>query len=196
MNAGYSIFTAEVASTFQEALLLDRMLTESDSKHERIFFLGYALENLRGTFFRQTMFAEFELAIHEVVERGEALSGDRLTEMYGELLKRFHGHDQGVVEIDDAYTVEWAYIPHFYYNFYVYQYATSVAASALLSERVLAGDAGAVDDFLDLLRAGGSDYAYDLMKDAGVDLATPEPYRALLRRMEGIMDEIETLLES
>jgi len=196
VNAGYSIFTAEVASTFQEALLLDRMLADSDSKEARIFFLGYALENLRGTFFRQTMFAEYELAIHEAVERGEALSGDRLTEMYGELLRRYHGHAENVVVIDDAYAVEWAYIPHFYYEFYVYQYATSVAASALLSERVLAGEAGAVDDYLNLLRAGGSDYAYDLMKQAGVDLATPEPYRALLRRMEGIMDEIEALLES
>ena len=196
VNAGYSIFTAEVASTFQEALLLDRMLAESDANLERIFFLGYALENLRGTFFRQTMFAEYELAIHEAVEQGEALSGDRLTEMYGELLRRYHGHEEKVVEIDDAYTVEWAYIPHFYYEFYVYQYATSVAASALLSERVLAGEDSAVDDFLNLLRAGGSDYAYDLMKQAGVDLATPEPYRALLRRMEGIMDEIEALLDS
>jgi oligoendopeptidase F len=196
VNAGYSIFTAEVASTFQEALLLDRMLTESDSRQERIFFLGYALENLRGTFFRQTMFAEFELAIHEAVERGEALSGDRLTEMYGELVRRYHGHDESVVVIVEAYTVEWAYIPHFYYDFYVYQYATSVAASALLSERVLAGEDGAVERYLDLLRAGGSDYAYDLMKQAGVDLATPAPYRALLRRMEGIMDEIEALLDS
>jgi oligoendopeptidase F len=172
------------------------MLTGSDSRQERIFYLGYALENLRGTFFRQTMFAEFELAIHEAVERGEALSGDRLTGMYGELLRRYHGHDESVVEIDDAYTVEWAYIPHFYYEFYVYQYATSVAGSALLSERVLSGEDGAVEHFLDLLRAGGSDYAYDLMKEAGIDLATPEPYRALLRRMEGIMDEIEALLDS
>jgi oligoendopeptidase F len=142
------------------------------------------------------MFAEYELVIHEAVERGEALSGDRLTEMYGKLLKRYHGHDQSVVVIDDPYTVEWAYIPHLYYEFYVYQYATSVAASALLSERVLADEEGAIDDFLNLLRAGGSDYAYNLMKQAGVDLATAEPYRALLRRMEGIMDEIEALLES
>ncbi len=196
VNAGYAIFTAEVSSTFQEALLLDRMLAAAESDEERIFFLGHALEGLRGTFFRQTMFAEYELAIHETVERGEALSGDRLTSMYAELLRRYHGQQQGVVTIDDSCTVEWAYIPHFYYNFYVYQYATAVAASALLSERVLAGEEGAADRFLDLLRAGGSDYAYVLMKEAGVDLATPEPYRALMRRMSGIMDEIESLLES
>ena len=194
VNAGYSIFTAEVASTFIEALLLDRMLKRSETDDERIFFLGHALEGLRGTFFRQTMFAEYELAIHEVVEGGEALSGDRLTAMYGELVRRYHGHDAGVVDIDGTYTVEWAYIPHFYYNFYVYQYATSVAASALMAEQLLAGDSGAGGRFLDLLRAGGSDYPYELMVRAGVDLGNPEPYRALLRRMEMIMDEIEALL--
>jgi len=194
-NAGYSIFTAEVASTFVEALLLDRMLSHAATKQERIFFLGHALEGLRGTFFRQTMFAEFELAIHEAVEQGEALSGDRLTAMYADLVRRYHGHDAQVVNVDDEFTVEWAYIPHFYYNFYVYQYATSVAASALLAEQVLSGDEGASRRFLDLLRAGGSDYAYDLMVGAGVDLAEADPYRALLRRMEGIMDEIETLLD-
>jgi oligoendopeptidase F len=195
VNAGYSIFTAEVASTFVEALLLNHMLGEADSDDQRIFFLGHALEGLRGTFFRQTMFAEFELAIHEAVEGGEALSGDRLTSMYAEIVRRYHGHDEGVLTVADAYTVEWAYIPHFYYDFYVYQYATSEAASALLSERVLSGEEGAVESFLDLLRAGGSDYPYDLMVRAGVDLAEPEPYRALLRRMEAIMDEIEELLD-
>ena len=194
VNAGYSIFTAEVASTFLEALLLERMLSRSNSDEERIFFLGHALEGLRGTFFRQTMFAEYELAIHEVVEGGDALSGDRLTSMYGELVRRYHGHDEGVVSVDEAYAVEWAYIPHFYYNFYVYQYATSVAASALMAERLLEGETGAGERFLDLLRAGGSDYPYELMVRAGVDLADPEPYRALLRRMEAIMDEIEALL--
>jgi len=195
-TAGYSIFTAEVASTLQEALLLDRMLREAGTPEDRLYYLGHALEGLRGTFFRQTMFAEFELAIHEVVERGEALSGERLTSMYGELLRRYHGHDEGVLTVDDAYTVEWAFIPHFYYDFYVYQYATSIAASSLLAEEVLGGVDGASDRVLSLLRAGGSDYPYELMRRVGVDLASPEPYRALLRRMSGIMDEIEALLEA
>jgi oligoendopeptidase F len=195
-TAGYSIFTAEVASTLQEALLLDRMLREAGTPEDRLYYLGHALEGLRGTFFRQTMFAEFELAIHEAVERGEALSGERLTSMYGELLRRYHGHDEGVLTVDDAYTVEWAFIPHFYYDFYVYQYATSIAASSLLAEEVLDAAEGASDRVLSLLRAGGSDYPYELMRRAGVDLATPEPYRALLRRMAGIMDEIEVLLEA
>lgn len=194
-TAGYSIFTAEVASTLQEALLLDRMLREAGSSEERLFYLGHALEGLRGTFFRQTMFAEFELAIHEAVERGEALSGERLTAMYAELLRRYHGHEEGVLTVDDAYTVEWAFIPHFYYDFYVFQYATSIAASSLLAEEVLDGTEGAADRVLALLRSGGSDYPYELMRKAGVDLASPDPYRALLRRMSAIMDEIEALLE-
>ena len=193
-TADYSIFIAEVASTFNEALLLRRSLDEAKSDDERISLLGSYVENLRGTFFRQTMFAEFELAIHEATERGEALTGARLSSMYGELLRRYHGHDQGVMRIDDAYTVEWAYIPHFYYNFYVYQYATSLAASTQLSRAVLAGDTSARDRYLALLKAGGSRYPYELLKEAGVDLATPAPYRALEAQMNWAMDEIEKII--
>ncbi len=193
-DAHYSIFTAEVASTFNEALLMDRMLADADSDDERLFFLGRALESLRGTFFRQTMFAEFELKIHEVVEGGDSLSADRFTKLYGELQRDYHGHDEGVLTVDGDYNVEWAYIPHFYYNFYVYQYATSLAASSLLVERVRRGENGAVEDYLALLESGGSEYPYDQLVEAGVDLATPEPYEALMRRMEGIMDEIEELV--
>jgi oligoendopeptidase F len=191
----YSIFTAEVASTFNEALLMDRMLAEADGDQERLFFLGRELEALRGTFFRQSMFAEFELRIHETVEQGDTLSADRFTKIYSELQRAYHGHDEGILTIDDAYAVEWAYIPHFYYNFYVYQYATSVAASSLLVERVRQGEDGAVGDYLELLASGGSEYPYDQLVEAGVDLATPGPYEALMRRMVGIMDEIETIVD-
>ena len=193
-TANYSIFIAEVASTFNEALLMEKMLGEAKSDDERLMLLGSYLETVRGTFFRQAMFAEFELAIHEVVERGEALTGARLSQMYGDLLRRYHGHDAGVVEIDDRYTVEWAYIPHFYYNYYVYQYATSLAASALFAEDVLAGKAGARDRYLGLLESGGSAYPYQLLRDAGVDLASPEPYRALEKRANWAVDEIEKIL--
>lgn len=193
-TADYSIFIAEVASTFNEALLLDRMLRQARGDDERLYYLGSYLEGLRGTFFRQTMFAEFELAIHEAVERGEALTGERLSAMYLELLRRYHGHEQGVVRIDDAYAVEWAYIPHFYYNFYVYQYATSLAASALLAQQVLAGEAGARERYLGLLEAGGSRYPHELLVGAGVDLASEAPYRALELRMTWVLDEIETIL--
>jgi oligoendopeptidase F len=193
-TADYPIFVAEVASTFNEALLLRRMLSQATTDDERLFLLGNYLENLRGTYFRQAMFAEFELAIHETAERGEALTGAKLTRMYGELLRRYHGSAEGVVRIPDEYTVEWAYIPHFYYNFYVYQYATSLAASAQLAREVLDGQPGAKDRYLGLLRAGGSRYPYELLKEAGVDLASPAPYRALEAQMNWAMDEIEKIV--
>jgi oligoendopeptidase F len=193
-TADYPTFVAEVASTFNEALLLQKMLAEAKSDDERLFLLGSSLENMRGTFFRQAMFAEFELAIHEAVEKDEALTGERLSRMYGDLLRRYHGHDQGVVRIDDAYTVEWAYIPHFYFNFYVYQYATSLAASALLARDVMDGKPGARERYLGLLEAGGSRYPYEMLKEAGVDLASPAPYRALETRMNWAMDEIEKIV--
>ncbi len=192
--AQYSIFTAEIASTCNEALLLDHMLKIAKDDDERLYYLGSALEGLRGTFFRQAMFAEFELRIHEEVEKGNALSGEGLTKIYGEILRRYHGDSEGVLKIDDLVTIEWAYIPHFYRNFYVYQYATSIAASQAFAERILAKEPGAVETYLGLLKAGGSDYPYDLVKKAGVDLATPEPYRALVRRMNAIMDQIEAIL--
>ena len=193
-TADYSIFVAEVASTFNEALLLDRMLKQATSDDQRLYYLGSYLEGLRGTFFRQTMFAEFELAIHEAGERGEALTSEKLSAMYGELLRRYHGHDAGVLRIDDAHTVEWAYIPHFYYNFYVYQYATSLAASTQLAREVMDGKPGARERYLGLLRAGGSRYPYELLREAGVDLATETPYRALVAQMNWAMDEIDTIV--
>ncbi|MCW8846249.1 MAG: oligoendopeptidase F [Gammaproteobacteria bacterium] len=195
-NYNYATFTAEIASTFNEALLLDHMLRVARDDDELLYYLGSALENIRGTFFRQTMFAEFELAIHEAQGRGEPLTGQKLTEIYKDLLRRYHGHDQGVMEIDDLYAIEWAYIPHFYNSFYVYQYATSIAASSLLAEKVLAGEEGALDRYMTLLKAGGSDYPYELLKRAGVDMATPDPYRATFDRMNMIMDKIEAILDT
>lgn len=194
VTANYAIFTAEIASTFNEALLLDRMLKAAKSDDERVFYLGSALEGLRGTFFRQTMFAEFEREIHAAVDAGEPLTGDQLTKRYCALLKRYHGAAEGVMTIDDAYCVEWAYIPHFYSSFYVYQYATAIAASSLFADRVVKGEPGALDRYLGLLRAGGSNDPYELVKAAGVDLATPAPYQSLVARMNKIMDEIEAIL--
>jgi oligoendopeptidase F len=193
-TADYSIFIAEVASTFNEALLLRRMLSQAANDDERMFLLGNYLENLRGTFFRQTMFAEFELAIHEAAEKGEALTGAKLTKIYGELLRRYHGSDQGIVRIPDEYTVEWAYIPHFYMDYYVYQYATSLAASSQLVREVLDGKPGARERYLGLLKSGGSRYPYELLKEAGVDLASPAPYKALEAQMNWAMDEIEKIV--
>ena len=141
VTSNYAIFIAEIASTFNEELLLQRVLKEAKSDSERLYYLGYALEQLRGTFYRQAMFAEFERNIHARVDKGEPLTGDALTKTYCEILKRYHGAKEGVVDIDDAYCVEWAYIPHFYNGFYVYQYATSIAASALFAQQVGEGRA-------------------------------------------------------
>ena len=191
----YSTFIAEIPSTSLELILQDYMNRNAASDDERLYYLGSALEGMRGTFFRQTMFAEFELALYEAAERGEALSGQRMSEIYGDLLRRYHGHDEGVVTIDDLYTNEWMFIPHFYLNMYVYQYATSqTAGTALYAKIVDEGEAG-VENFKDLLRAGGSDYPYTLLTNAGVDMATPAPYRAVVRKMNAIMDEMEEILE-
>jgi len=193
VNANYPIFIAEIASTLNEALLLDHMLKIAKDDDERMLYLGSALEGLRGTFFRQAMFAEFERDIHAHVDKGESLTGEAITGIYGDILRRYHGDKEGIVHIDDLYTVEWAYIPHFYRSYYVFQYATSIAASSLFATAILNGEPGAVERYLNLLRAGGSDYPYELVKKAGVDLASPAPYQAVVARMNRIMDEIEAI---
>ena len=191
----YSTFIAEIPSTSLELILQDYMSKHAESDDEKLYYLGSALESMRGTFFRQTMFAEFELSLYETVERGEALSGERISEIYGEILRRYHGHDEGVVIIDDLYTNEWMFVPHFYFNMYVFQYATSqTAGTALYARIVQEGEAG-VENYKNLLRAGGSDYPYTLLSNAGVDLAQPEPYRAVVAKMNAIMDEMERILE-
>jgi oligoendopeptidase F len=193
-TANYAIFVAEIASTLNEELLLEHMLKVAKGDDERLLYLGSALEGLRATFFRQAMFAEFEREVHARVDRGEPMTGDKLTKAYGEILRRYHGEREGVMKIDDLYAIEWAYIPHFYSNFYVYQYATSIAASSLFAQAILKGEPGARERYLKLLSSGGADYPYELVKAAGVDLATPAPYEALVARMNGIMDDIEAIL--
>ncbi len=194
-TVGYATFTAEVASTTNEVLLQEHMLAQDISDQERLFYLGTALEAVRGTFFRQVMFAEFELRIHEMVEAGEALSGEKMTAVYERLLRQYHGADAGVMTIDPAYAVEWAFIPHFYRNFYVFQYATSIAGGTRFAERFLTGDDQARDDYLAVLSAGGSRYAYELLREYRIDLATDAPYDALIARMDRVMDEIEAILD-
>ncbi|MEX0708524.1 MAG: oligoendopeptidase F [Woeseia sp.] len=194
-TAFYPTFIAEIPSTSLELILQDYMTSNAESIDEKLYYLGFGLESMRGTFFRQTMFAEFELALYEAVERGEALSGERISDMYGEILRRYHGHDKGVVVVDDLYANEWMFVPHFYYNMYVFQYATSQTAGTALYAKIKEDGEAGVENYKDLLRAGGSDYPYTLLKNAGVDLATPEPYRAVVTKMNAIMDEMERLLE-
>lgn len=190
-NSHYSIFVAEVASTFNEALLMEHMLRVIDDDRVRLSLLGNYLDGIRATVFRQTQFAEYELAIHETAERGESLTGDSLSELYGRMARLYYGHDAGVCHVDGEIDVEWAHIPHFYYNFYVYQYATSFTASSALAEQVLAGDRDATRRYLDLLRAGGSDYPIELLKKAGVDMTTSLPFDLTMQKMNRIMDRME-----
>ena len=189
----YSTFTAESASIANEMLLNDYMVKHAKTKAQKLYYLGQGVEFIRGSYFRQVMFAEFELAIHEEVEKGAPLSGGRLTDMYCSLLKRYFGDAQGEMKIDPAYCIEWAFVPHFYYNFYVWQYAPSSAGAAEFTDAIFKGGASARGRFLDLLKAGGSAYPYDLYKRAGLDMATPAPYQALAARMNRLMDEIEAL---
>ncbi|MCX7246945.1 MAG: oligoendopeptidase F [Burkholderiales bacterium] len=193
INAEYPTFTAEIASTTNELLLLDHMLKIAKDDSERMIFLDSALETLRGTFFRQAMFAAFERDIHARVDKGESLTGEALTKIYGNILKRYHGDAQGIVKIDELYSIEWAFIPHFYNRFYVFQYATSITAGAMFASEILNGKRLARERYLNILRAGGSRYPYELVKAAGVDLATAAPYQAIVGRMNSIMDQIEAI---
>ncbi|MDE1938062.1 MAG: oligoendopeptidase F family protein [Alphaproteobacteria bacterium] len=192
-TSNYSTFIAETASISNEMLLNDYMVAHAKSKAEKLYYLGQGLELIRTTFFRQTMFGEFQLAIHEEVEKGKALSGKRMTDIYCGLLKRYYGDAEGVTKINPAYCIEWAFIPHFYYGFYVYQYATSMAGAAAFTQAIERHDPGVRGRFITMLKAGGSDYPYDLYKKAGFDMATPAPYQALVARMNHLMDEIDAL---
>ena len=194
-TASYATFTAEIASITNEVLLQEHLLARDLTDRERLFYLGTALEAIRGTFFRQVMFAEFELAIHERVERGEALSGEKLNALYEELVRRYHASKEGVLAFDPTYAVEWAFVPHFYTNFYVFQYATSIAGGTMFAARFLDGDEDARRDYLAVLEAGGSRYAYELLREHGIDLATDAPYDALIARMNRVMDEMEAILD-
>jgi oligoendopeptidase F len=192
--ADYSIFVAEVASTFNETLLMHKMLEEIKDRDTRLSLLMNYLDGIKGTVFRQTQFADFELRIHKMAERGEPLTGDTLTKVYGDILKRYYGHDKGICRIDDLYAVEWAYVPHFYYNFYIYQYATSFTASTALAEEVFAGRPGAVQRYLDFISAGGSGYPIEILKKAGVDMTTAEPFHKTMAAMDRTIDQIEAIL--
>ena len=197
----YPIFVAEVASTLNENLLVHSMLQNAKSDDERLALLGSHLDGLRTTLFRQGLFAEFELRIHEMAQKGEPPNGENLTALYLKILRDTYGHDQGVCEVKEAYGAEWAYIPHLYYDFYVYQYATSVIASVKLADGIRA-EAKATppstarrDAYLKMLQAGSSRYAFDMLKEAGVDLTTPEPFAAAMRDMNGTIDAMEAILD-
>jgi oligoendopeptidase F len=189
--ANYSIFLAEVASTFNESLLLDFLISKSDSKAEKLYLLEKYLNNITSTFYRQVMFAEFEMQAYEKTENGEALTQDVLCKMYKEIFQKYWGP---AMVIDEEEEFTWARVPHFYYNFYVYQYATGFAASQVLANQVKSDGKEAIDKYLYFLKAGSSDYPINILKNAGVDMNSPEPVLAVTKKMNEILDEMESLL--
>ncbi len=193
-NADYSIFVAEVASTLNETLLQEHVQASAADPDQRTFLLGTFLDGVRATLFRQAMFAEFELGIHERVESGQALTGEELSASYLALLRDYHGHDRSVVRVDDVYAIEWATVPHFHYDFYVYQYATGIVAAMALAETILREGASAAERYLAFLSSGGSDHPLALLRRAGVDLEQPAPYNTALAGVERRLDALEELI--
>lgn len=187
-------FVVEVASTFNEALLLDAMLKRTGDDEARLSMLGNYLDGFAITIFRATLVSEFELRIHEMAEKGEPLTGDTLNRLYAEITRKYYGHDQGICVVDDGIQSEWAVIPQLYSDFYAYQYATAFTASAALSELVVNGDKAATRKYLDFLSAGGSDYAMALLKKADVDMTASEPFSLCMAKMNRVMDEMEKIL--
>ncbi len=188
----YSIFLAEVASTTNEVLLTRHLLNTLDDGPQKLYVLNHYLESFRGTVFRQTMFAEFERDIHEMVERGEALTPQSLNAHYRMLNEKYYGKD---MVIDPQIDLEWARIPHFYYNFYVFQYATGFSSAVSLAENIVEKGQPAVDKYLDFLSAGSSKYPLDILKGAGADMLSGEPVRSALEKFDQLVDEMTRLME-
>jgi oligoendopeptidase F len=188
---GYTIFCAEVASTCNEMLLVDHMLRTRDEKELQKHLLFHYIDTIRGTVYNQALFAEFEQFAHQSAEAGTPLTVDMLSEKMGALYTRYYGPD---FAMDDAYTLNWARIPHFYRSFYVFQYATGLAAAVAISRRLLSGEPDALPRYLRFLQSGSSRYSIDLLRDAGVDMSTPQPIAATAALMDELLDRVEALL--
>ncbi len=189
-DAQYTIFLAEVASTTNEALLMDYLLKKSTDPKQKLYLLTYYADQFRTTLFRQTMFAEFEKLIHERAEAGESLTPQELSEIYYELNVKYHGKD---MVVDQDIEMEWARIPHFYTSFYVYKYATGFSAATSFSKQILEEGKPAVDRYLGFLKSGGSDYSINILKKAGVDMSSPEPIREAMSVFENVIAQMEQL---
>ncbi|MDO5558559.1 MAG: oligoendopeptidase F [Oscillospiraceae bacterium] len=189
----YVIFVAEVASTCNEALLMQYMLKNTTDPKKKAYLINYYLEQFRTTLYRQTMFAEFELKINEITENGDGITAENISQIYGDLNRLYFGDD---VVIDDEIRVEWARIPHFYYNYYVYQYATGYAAAVALSGNILQNGKPAADAYKKFLSGGCSQPPIELLKIAGVDMTTPQPVDSALKLFDSLIDELDSLLKS
>lgn len=196
VDAQYSIFVAEIASTINETLLGRYLADNSANNEEKLFILGSYLDLLRTTIFRQTLFAEFELQMHSAIEKGEPLTGEAISNAYYELVKKYYGHDEGICIVDPYIAYEWAYIPHFLgYNYYVYQYATSLIYATAIAQRIFDVGKPAVEDYYNLLKGGSSKYPIDLIKDTGIDPLSQQPFELTMKRMNTVMDEMENLIK-
>ena len=187
----YSTFVAEIASITNEVLLREYLIKNAKNKKEKSYYLEELMKLIRTTFFRQSQFAEFELRLHEEIESGSALSGQKMSDIYGEIARKYYGQKEGVLNFDKKYFSEWAFIPHFYGGFYVYQYATSIAAAFYFAENILAGKPDARDKYLTVLQSGSSKYPYEILMDAGVDMKSPEVYQAVVARMKSAIEELK-----
>jgi oligoendopeptidase F len=192
--AQYPIFLAEIASTFNENLLMDYMLKNEKDDLFKLYILDSYLDQVRGTIYRQTLFAEFELAMHQRVEEGKTLTPDWLNSKYLDLTREYYGDDKGVVEVGDYIQNEWSYIPHFYMNYYVFQYSTGMISSMALSKNVLDNVPDAKEKYLGMLKAGGSDFPLEILKRAGVDLTQETVYKDAFKRFDDLLNEMEKLV--
>ncbi|SCY03255.1 oligoendopeptidase F [Alkaliphilus peptidifermentans] len=190
--SNYKIFVAEVASTVNEALLMDYMISKNEDKKVKMYYINHFLEQFRTTMFRQTMFAEFEKITHEMVAKGDALTAEKLCEIYYELNRKYYGSD---MTINKEIEIEWARIPHFYRSFYVYQYATGFSAAIALSKQIKQDGEKAVDSYLKFLKSGSIDYPINLLKNAGVDMTSKKPVEMALKVFADLLDEMEKLVE-
>ena len=194
-TSGYATFIAEIASTFNESVLMDYLLNNESDDMFKLYILDNYLDQVRGTLYRQALFADFELAMHQHVESGQTLTPDWLNQKYLELTREYYGHDKGICEVGDFIQNEWSRIPHFYMNFYVFQYSTGIIASMALSNMVLTKGDEYKDKYITLLKSGGSDYPIELLKKAGVDMTTSEPYVNALKRFDMLVGEMEKIVE-
>lgn len=194
-TAHYPIFLAEIASTFNETLLVHHMLKTETDDLLKLYILDQYLDEFRATLFRQTLFAEFELDFHQEVEKGQTLTPDWLDHRYLELTRQYYGHKKGVVTVHKHIRNEWSNVPHFYQNFYVYQYSTGIVAAASLAEMVLKESKTQRQRYMNFLKSGSSKYPLDTLKETGVDLTTPHPIRVAVQRFDEVVSEMETILE-
>ncbi len=194
-NSNYTTFLAEIASTFNENLLMEYLLKNETDDNLKLFIIDQFLERARQTIWRQTLFAEFELAMHQRVEEGQTLTAEWLNNKYLDLTRTYYGHDKGVTLVDDFIEVEWSKIPHFFYNFYVFQYSTGFVSSMALSENVISGKPDAVNKYLGMLKSGNSDYSIKLLQKAGVDMTTSDPYKAAFKRFDNLVAEMEKIYD-